>query len=250
MDMLMSLHKHLNIKSIQYLSRLIANLDLSQHNEQTLLLSALLTKNLWFLMLDMGDKKETNKPMRKIKSSEDIDLQMAVNANTENNNSNSKKYDEQKVKIKLLNSNKSESNKFARVEANNQRNKKLDKKSNRLSHNQDESNEASDESSNKHSNLSNTNSNCSANNSSNSNSRAETENEDEEDDDDIINTNNTSKASALNTREKKIKIIPQKSKLLFITYLLNKFLIHLFNLSKINLSLKNKLNFFWNPCKF
>ena len=36
MDMLISLHKHLNVKSIQQLSRLIANLDMSQHNEQTL----------------------------------------------------------------------------------------------------------------------------------------------------------------------------------------------------------------------
>ena len=58
--MLMSLHKHLNVKSIQYLSRLIANLDMSQHNEQTLLLSALLTKNLWFLMLDIGNNSNNN----------------------------------------------------------------------------------------------------------------------------------------------------------------------------------------------
>ena len=56
----MSLHKHLNVKSIQYLSRLIANLDMNQHNEQTLLLSALLTKNLWFLMLDIGNNNNNN----------------------------------------------------------------------------------------------------------------------------------------------------------------------------------------------
>ena len=90
--MLMSLHKHLNVKSIQYLSRLIANLDMNQHNEQTLLLSALLTKNLWFLMLDIGNssKKECNNKSSKLNK----DL---------NNISSKKKYEKQKVKIKLLN---------------------------------------------------------------------------------------------------------------------------------------------------
>lgn len=60
MDTLMSLHKHLNVDSIQYLSGLIAKLDLSQHNEQTLLLSALLTKNLWLLILDWEDEQTNN----------------------------------------------------------------------------------------------------------------------------------------------------------------------------------------------
>jgi hypothetical protein len=60
MDTLMSLHKHLNVDSIQYLSSLIAKLDLSQHNEQTLLLSALLTKNLWLLILDWEDEQASN----------------------------------------------------------------------------------------------------------------------------------------------------------------------------------------------
>ena len=55
MDTLMSLHKHLNVDSIQYLAGLIGKLDLSQQSEQTLLLSALLTKNLWLLILDWED---------------------------------------------------------------------------------------------------------------------------------------------------------------------------------------------------
>jgi hypothetical protein len=97
--MLMSLHKHLNVKSIQYLSRLIANLDMNQHNEQTLLLSALLTKNLWFLMLDIGNNNNNNNSNN---SKKECNKSSKLN-NDLNNTKKKKKYEKQKVKIKLLN---------------------------------------------------------------------------------------------------------------------------------------------------
>lgn len=59
MDTLMSLHKHLNVHSLQYLSHLISKLDINQLNEQALFLSALLTKNLWLIMLDIGAKNDS-----------------------------------------------------------------------------------------------------------------------------------------------------------------------------------------------
>ena len=98
----MSLHKHLNVKSIQYLSRLIANLDMNQHNEQTLLLSALLTKNLWFLMLDIGNNNNNNNNNNSNNSKKECNKSSKLN-NDLNNTKNKKKYEKQKVKIKLLN---------------------------------------------------------------------------------------------------------------------------------------------------
>jgi hypothetical protein len=100
MDTLMSLHKHLNVDSIQYLSSLIAKLDLSQHNEQTLLLSALLTKNLWLLILDWEDEQansnnnnNSNNTVNKINNS-------ITGEKTLNNNNNERNL---KMKIKKEN---------------------------------------------------------------------------------------------------------------------------------------------------
>ena len=74
----MSLHKHLNVDSIQYLSCLIAKLDLSQHNEQTLLLSALLTKNLWILIIDWEDEQENNSSGENAVQSESISTEKST----------------------------------------------------------------------------------------------------------------------------------------------------------------------------
>jgi hypothetical protein len=61
MDTLMSLHKHLSVNSNQYLSKLISQLNVSQQTEQTLLLSSLLTKNLWAIMLNMENSAKNQK---------------------------------------------------------------------------------------------------------------------------------------------------------------------------------------------
>ncbi|CAF0722648.1 unnamed protein product [Brachionus calyciflorus] len=68
METLISLIKHLNINSIKYLSQLIAKLDLVKQNEQTLLLSALLTKNLWSLMLDYSETTTQSKSQKILNS--------------------------------------------------------------------------------------------------------------------------------------------------------------------------------------
>jgi hypothetical protein len=79
MDMLMSLHKHLNITSIKYLSELVAKLELTQHTEQTLLLSALLTKSIWFAMLDTRHVKRA----KQLNEQEDNNLVVSASSNGE-----------------------------------------------------------------------------------------------------------------------------------------------------------------------
>lgn len=100
MDMLMALHKHLNIESIKYLSSLIAKLNLLKHTEQTLSLSALLTKNIWFTMLDVGNKKRK----KTINTNED-DL---INVNDKNRVQQYRNIlKEKQLKIRILNYQKS-----------------------------------------------------------------------------------------------------------------------------------------------
>lgn len=56
LDMLITLHKHLYPEPLQYLTRLIFQMDLNLHNEQTLHLSACLTKFLWSTIIDIQNK--------------------------------------------------------------------------------------------------------------------------------------------------------------------------------------------------
>lgn len=114
MDMLMSLHKHLDITSIKYLSGLIAKLELTQHTEQTLLLSALLTKSIWSTMLDTRQIKRNKKLTRP---------DLIGNANLSNGNTSSARRNgnkqsqhyrsllkEKELKIKMLKYQKSTGN--------------------------------------------------------------------------------------------------------------------------------------------
>jgi len=113
MNMLMSLHKHLNIDSIKYLASLIAKLELIQHTEQTLLLSALLTKTIWFIVFDSKNKNKNQTANNK-----SIGLQLKASPPPDNLHSPRKfsrkqtlRYKnllkEKQLKIKMLNYHKS-----------------------------------------------------------------------------------------------------------------------------------------------
>lgn len=58
METLISLIKHLDINSDRYLSKLVSKLDFEKQTDQTLFLSALLTKNQWSLMIEFSNPKK------------------------------------------------------------------------------------------------------------------------------------------------------------------------------------------------
>jgi ubiquitin carboxyl-terminal hydrolase 34 len=71
LDMLIALHKHLYPEQLQYLNRLIFQMDLSLHNEQTLHLSACLTKFLWSTMIDIQNKPKDTLVFQPLVQSQD-----------------------------------------------------------------------------------------------------------------------------------------------------------------------------------
>lgn len=61
LDLLISLTKHMDLKSIQYLLSLVGNLAVGSHTKQTLLLASLLTRRVWSSTLATGVRVKQNK---------------------------------------------------------------------------------------------------------------------------------------------------------------------------------------------
>lgn len=57
LDLLISLTKHMDLKSIQYLLSLVGKLSVSSHTKQTLLLVSLLTRRVWSATLNVTARK-------------------------------------------------------------------------------------------------------------------------------------------------------------------------------------------------
>ena len=60
LDLLISLTKHMDLKSVQYLLSLVGNLAVGSHTKQTLLLASLLTRRVWSSTLATGIRGKQN----------------------------------------------------------------------------------------------------------------------------------------------------------------------------------------------